>query len=137
MTGVIAVLAGSGGKLVELEDAILGDNAIGGADARYRLSSGGSVDHYTTLTGYVAQYDWLIMGSAGDYDARATLNSGSVAGGTTGSWLDLGSGAEWQVTDLIPDGLPQSADLTIEIRHSGSGSILASANVQISADRTA
>lgn len=102
--------------------------------ARYRLNSSGIVEK-ETHTASTTLETWLLVGSASDYEARATVNSGALAGvgnSATGSWLGLGSSLrQWGVG---VNGTLGAATLTIEIRNASSGDVLASAVVTLDAD---
>lgn len=101
--------------------------------ARYRLNSSGIVEK-ETHTASTTLETWLLVGSASDYEARATVNSGALAGvgnSATGSWLGLGSSRQWGVG---VNGTLGAATLTIEIRNASSGDVLASAVVTLDAD---
>lgn len=101
--------------------------------ARYRLKTSGIVEE-ETHTASTTLETWLLVGSASDYEARATVNSGALAGvgnSATGSWLGLGSSRQWGVG--VNDTLG-AATLTIEIRNASSGDVLASAFVTLDAD---
>lgn len=93
-----------------------------GSGSSYALESDGDI--IAAVVGDVG--DWITpKGKApGAYECRATLNSGSVATGTTGSWLALTSTRTWTV------GVSGSANLTIEIRLGST--VLASGTVIIS-----
>lgn len=77
---------------------------------------------------------WLLTGSASDYDVRATLNSGALTSGTTGSWLNLGTTRAWNVTRTSNVPGTDSANLTIEIRLTASGTVVATATVVFTAE---
>ncbi len=78
--------------------------------------------------------DWIIPnGSApDDYEVRATVNSGAVSSGTTGTWLPLTSDRSW-IVSCAGSGSSAAANLTIEIRK-GAGAALASAVYVLTAD---
>jgi hypothetical protein len=100
----------------------------------YRLTDGGKEETATgtaTSFPYVPEGDWVIPnGSASLYEVRATLNSGSLTTGTTGSWLSLGTTREWTLTRSTA-GI-SAVSLTIDIRLiGGPGTILATAPVNL------
>lgn len=77
--------------------------------------------------------DWVIPnGNASLYEVRATLNSGTLSSGTTGSWLALTSTRTWTVTRSVIG--VSTANLTIEIRRIGGTTILATAPVDMTVD---
>jgi hypothetical protein len=64
------------------------------ATAYYELQNDGDV-----MTSSGAGSDWLIGSVTGsDYECRATIVSGTLSTGTTGSWLALSSHRSWTVT---------------------------------------
>jgi hypothetical protein len=93
------------------------------AIAYYTVSSDGNVYPSPGTT-----YQWKNPGaSASSYDIRFTLNSGTIGSGTTGSWLNLGSGAQVIVKTRSPGAGAgtDTANLTVEIRDSGTLVVLA------------
>lgn len=102
--------------------------APGTATATYTLTSGG-LEQATGLS----DNTWMLAGSGGDYEARATLNSGALSSGTTGTWLSLGTTRAWSVTRSGAAGV-SSANLTVEIRLASSGAVLATAPVVLTAE---
>lgn len=98
------------------------DPAFG--DGSYSLESDGDIMTNTSVP--ADSGDWITpKGRApGAYEARATLNSGTLNGGTTGSWLALTSTRSWTCANTA------SANLTIEIRDGG-GTVVASGTVII------
>lgn len=118
---------------VRITDQSISDIGPPSALARYRLNSSGIVEK-ETHTASTTLETWLFVGSASDYEARATVNSGALAGignSATGAWLGLGSSRQWGVG---VNGSIGSAVLTIEIRNASSGDVLASAVVTLDAD---
>lgn len=63
---------------------------------------------------YPNLFQWKLQGAAGDYEVRATLDSGTLTSGTTGSWLACSTTRTW-VRTRTANGT-SSAQLTIEIR---------------------
>lgn len=105
---------------------------IDGATATYSLNSDGTVRNQT---GTVLE-DWITPTSAAgaDYEARATLTSGSISSGSTGVWEALSSTRSW--TNERPPGSldgTTSGVLLIEIRRASDGVVLADANVTVEA----
>jgi hypothetical protein len=76
-----------------------GGSAVYGARA-YVDVSGSEEDQDT--------FNWLTNGAGANYQVHATLNSGTLSTGTTGSWLAMSSTRSWETTG--------SANLTIKIR---------------------
>lgn len=102
--------------------------APGPASATYSLTNAG----LETATG-VSSNTWLLAGSAADYDVFATLNSGALTSGTTGSWLNLGTTRSWNVTRSGVVGI-STANLTIQVRSATSLVVLATVTVDITAE---
>jgi hypothetical protein len=83
------------------------------ATAGVRLRSTGQQDSRQGGV-YTQEHVWLQSGGvAGDYQVRATVNSGALSSGTTGTWLALSTTREWFVQSA---GGFESATITLEIR---------------------
>lgn len=106
------------------------------ATAAYSLENDGDVSR--TVNGAVTDLgDWMSpknSGLASLFECRATLNSGSLTGGTTGSWLGLGTTRSWTRTQTSVGA--SAANLTIEIRRAGTTTTIASCTVQLDAEVT-
>lgn len=99
------------------------------ATASYSLTSAGNL----TYTG--GGGTWLSpQVGMGQFEVRATLVSGSLTTGTTGSWLNLGTTRTWTVS-RSGEGV-SAAVLTIEIRLASSGVVQDTATVTFSAEVT-
>ena len=100
----------------------------------YRLTSGGKEESgfgSASSISYFEEGNWVVPnGSASLYEVRATVTSGAVTSGTTGSWLSLGTTREWTLTrDTVGN---SAVSLTIDIRLiGGPGTILATASVNL------
>lgn len=106
------------------------------ASATFSLESDGDIIKVTNTDGTVDLGNWIRPKSAAgaDYDCYATLNSGTLTSGTTGSWLSLGSTQSWNVTRTA---LGSSVvELTIQIRHASTLAVLDSTVVTITADKS-
>jgi hypothetical protein len=127
-----------GGDVITLigatEEVLETAPATGGAG--YRLTSGGLEESGTGTAAsilYGTIGNWVTpTGNAGLYEVRATLNSGAVSSGTTGSWLALTSTRTWTVTRGTVG--VSSANLTIEVRRASDGVVLGSAPVVLTVD---
>ena len=80
----------------------------------------------------IDEANWITpaMGMA-NYEVRATLLSGSVSSGSTGSWLSLGTTRSW-TRDRASNG-SASCGLLIEIRRTSDLSVVASASITLTA----
>ena len=132
MTGITAIMAGNArgsAPLVAINNA--SDSAFvfspNTATASYTLNNSGQV-----VLGNSGFFENWIIPQVGmsDYEARATLNSGSITSGTLDAWVSLGTSRTWQVVRSISG--VSGANLTIEIRLTG-GSVIDSATVTLSA----
>jgi hypothetical protein len=116
--------------VVTLSGEAIDDTVLDPSDATaaLRVDADGNVYSITSGAGTVqldSSTDWIrptTLASV-NFEVQATLNSGSLAGGTTGSWLTLDTDRAWSVAATAPGS--QSANLTIEIRYA-SGPTLAS-----------
>jgi hypothetical protein len=135
MAGMALMTAGggSGGATILLGyQFIFAFNSGARATAAYRLGSDGIV--YQSLNGgaYTSLATWCNPGAqAGNYECFATLSSGTLSSGTTGSWLALSSNQTW--TRFADVGFDFSAELSIVIRRVGDTAIAASATIDLQA----
>lgn len=102
---------------------------------KYQLTSGG-LEQYDDMAGYTTFNTWLLSGSASSYDVRATVVSGSVTSGTTGSWLNLGTTREWTRQNTLDIESSQQVVLTIELSLAGAATPIDSATVTLTATVT-
>lgn len=103
--------------------------------AGYRLNTSGIVESLVQAA-YTTLETWLLLGASSAYECRATLNSGALSSGTTGSWLALSSSREWTCVDSIVDGSPAQANLTMEIRNASTLVVQDSATITLYAERS-
>lgn len=99
------------------------DQTVEGAGlAGYRLNADGfAYERLSAGGGYTNLLEaWIVpqTGMSG-YESRATLNSGALSTGTTGSWQSLSLSQSWASTT--------TANLTIEIRDATTLAVLDSA----------
>ena len=104
------------------------------AIAEYNLRSDGVVSKFVNGLETVIG-NWIVPNTtASSYEVRATIVSGSLSSGTTGSYLSLGTTRSWAVSANSP-GTNQACTLTIEIRlTSGPGPVVATATVNLYAE---
>jgi hypothetical protein len=109
---------------------------IGGtASATYRLASTG-VASRTLVSGTLVSIpgQWLIAGSASDYEVQGTVIFSSGGGSLVGpgaGWNNLGTTRDWSLTATNDFA---ERDLLIEIRPVGSTSTAISATISINVD---
>lgn len=98
------------------------------AEARYALDSGGGADYYTIAEGTVSiSGEWLLVGANSAFEARATLVSGTLTAGTTGSWLALSTRREWTVAKTTLGS--KACTFTVEIRRVSDSVVVDSATI--------
>lgn len=102
--------------------------------AAYELNSDGNVNKYANGTPTDIG-DWLNPKSGmSGFECMATLNSGTLFSGTTGSWLDMVNSHSWAVRDTTKTGGAVTAGLTIQVREKANHSNSASCSVSLSAN---
>jgi hypothetical protein len=136
MSILLAAFGAIGGDRISLSGVSVSSVGAGTQTATYTLESDGDVMSATTGGGSVDQGDWIDpkANAPSDYEVQATLVSGTLSTGTTGSWLALSSNRSWTL-QRVTVGAATQVTLTIEIRK-GSGAVLASATVTLDAERT-
>lgn len=104
------------------------------ATAAYKLDNDGIAYYKGPATSYTAiSGTWLLSGAVADYEARATIVSGTLTSGTTGSWLSLATDREWVRTSL--SGYAQCV-LTVEIRNATTLEVLDAATITLTSEAT-
>lgn len=105
------------------------------ATAIFELQADGDIITQTDLTGAIDRGEWVNpkKTTGALFEARLTVNSGSVSSGTTGAWLALSSNRGW--TQSRPTVGLQTANVTLEIRKASSGTVLASKTFTFEAER--
>lgn len=105
---------------------------LGNAAAYFNMLSNGTITEFTNLGGTVGHGNWVTpTSSAANYQVRATLLTGALSSGITGSWLTMTSNQAWACADSA--GITQ-ATLTIEIRDTATSTVRATFNVSLYAD---
>jgi hypothetical protein len=135
MSILLAAFAAMGRDQISLSGQTITSSGAGTQTATYTLESDGDVITATKGGGSVDAGDWIApkTSAPSDYEVRATLDSGTLSTGTTGSWLALTSNRTWTVTRIAVGS--ETASITVEIRK-GSGATLASASITLTAERT-
>jgi hypothetical protein len=126
---------GKSAVTIFLADESFGDftGGFGTALAGYRLTSAGAVQGTVSGT-YATVGQWCTPGSASaDYEAFAAITFGGGTG-PFGSWVPLSSTQEW-ICEAFPPNF-QQVFFSVEIRKVGTTTILASANISLTADAT-
>jgi hypothetical protein len=130
MTAILAAAAGarfiSVAATVQLSNQTITKISKTTSTATYQITSDGTVRNQASTV----LEAWLTGGSASNYEVRATVTTGSINSGTTGSWLSCSSNRAWSITNSDPD-TNASAVLLIEIRDSATQTVRASASITL------
>lgn len=130
----ISHFVGAGANPIVLPNTNVDSFTISPADstAGFNLNSSGqrqqNVNGTTTNLGA-----WLTAGSASDYAARATINSGTLTSGPTGTWDVLSTTRSWTKVNTNNSPSAPSVNLTIEIRRVSDSVVMAAATVILTA----
>ena len=141
MSGIqMALLGVSSNPIIQLTTPITVAFPSGGsapAKTGYRVAN----DSYvytgvgTTALSYSQFEQWdSISSTVGNYEVRATYNSGTTPTGTLNTWLNLGTTQEWSLN--APTGNFRTCNLTIEIRDTATSTIRATATLTLESDAT-
>ncbi len=146
---MMLLLGGGGAKVNLTNHNLIGiDSEIGepfaSASARFRLNSSGTAEAVMAgngcsppAPGLLYSGEWLQGSSAGGaYEAFATLNSGTLSSGTTGSWVDCATSPSWSCAAArgTTGTTTQTANLTIQIRDKATSTVRASATIVLYAE---
>lgn len=123
---------GKSNDVISISDQTFSDYTFcSAAQAYYTLKSNG-VAYKGEGPTETSLGNWVTpTGSASNYEVYATLSSGSLTTGTTGSWLALSSNRLWSVEASGNNG--QSAVIVVEIRRIGTTTVLDSATISMEA----
>lgn len=136
VTGIYAAMGGgtSGGSgSITLNNASPSSTGSGTRTAGWKIDADGYV--YTLKQAAYTQQNQWTADAVSNYEVRATLDSGGVTTGTTGSWLACSTDREWTVEETVLDGTSY-AYLTVEVRSASTLIVLDSCTVNIIANRT-
>ena len=136
--GLTTPIAGAVTPRVSISNVSISDTTVAptNANAGYSLTSAGVINSITVSGGTVALGNWILPASAAGaaYEVRATESSGSVSSGPIGTWDALSTTRTWTRGRVALGS--ESVTLIIEIRQAGSGLVLASATVTLTAEKT-
>lgn len=143
MSGALLAHAGAmGGPRITLAPTYtVSDTTVSptNASAQFQLQSDGDVARITVTTGgggTVDVGDWItpISAAGANYEVRATVNSGSLSSGTTGSWLALSSTRTWAREQTTVGS--SACELLIEIRNASTTVVMDSSTVTLQAEKS-
>lgn len=107
-------------------------NSSGAAQA---VMAGNSCNPVAGTTNYTGE--WLLWGSSSSFECRATLVSGTLSSGTTGTWLALSTTRSWNVTSSVGAGggnAGKNCTILVEIRDAATLIVLDSDNIALISD---
>ena len=136
MTGIMAALMGNGTSAVIdfVDHTITSVGTSGGVTASYQVKSDG-FDYSVSTSGTVTT-QWITpVAFASGYEVYATLYSGALTIGTTGSWLAVSSDPFWTVTIAGPNSGTNSAVLTMQVRAIGTTTVLDTWTIYLTATK--
>jgi hypothetical protein len=130
----ISKFYGTSNAIIAFDSYNLSDFELDPNDATcyYQINSNGNV--YGTNVGVPLDLleQWATPTSiASQYEVFATLNTGSLSSGTTGSWLSLGTTRLWSVTRTTVGA--RVANMTMEVRKIGTATVLDTWTIEIEA----
>lgn len=138
MSGVMQVLLAGGGFVQLTNQSVTAWKfSSGSAIAEYGLDNDGTA--YTQENSGASvdiPGEWWSKGSTSglgaSYEVRATETSGTVSGGTVGTWQSLSSARAWWVTRSTAGS--KTCTLTIEVRNATTLVVLDSCSVTLTAE---
>lgn len=114
------------------------------ATATFTLNSSGvaqatTVGNASTPPAGTTNYtgEWMITPPNSAYEARATLVSGTLSSGTTGSWLALSTSRAWSVTISVAAGggsATKDCTILVEIRDASTLAVLDSDQIALQSE---
>lgn len=126
---------GKSSATVDFTDAYVLSTNSSPATAAYRVNTNGF--DYEGIQGvYSVLTQWVTPSSAGgDYEVFATVTSGTLTSGTTGSWVATSGNPTWTRTAGTPGGGAQIVELSMQVRKVGTGTVLDTWTVTLEAER--
>ena len=124
----------SAGATVNFNDASVTAAGVPAQSAGYRIDANGFV--YQVINGADTSLgQWVTPTSAaGNYEVFATVSSGSVSSGTTGSWVATSGSPLWTRVAVI-SGTINTVILSMQVRATGTGTVLDTWTVTLEAER--
>lgn len=123
--------AAGGGVSINDRTVFKGGNGTVTVQATYIL------DHYGTVRNHnlAILETWLLSGAAGDYESRATLQSGTTpTTGTMNTWQALSSDESWSLA--VAAGSTDTSVILVEIRDVATSTVQDSASITLQVDNT-
>lgn len=105
------------------------------ASATYTIKSNGTVEASTLTGGIIGTYQWVTpTTNSTSYQVFATLASGSISSGFTGSWLNTTVDNTWDI--LQPLNGSTTGTLNFQVRKAGNSTVLDTWSVTLSTERS-
>jgi len=131
VTGITAQMTSGGGPRIALAETTIDVTNTGAtASAAFRLATDGEVKRSINGAAYAKIDTWVTPPTsalAALYECRATIVSGSLTSGTTGTWLPLNADQTWTLSRASTGAL--TVEMTLEIRLAATGTVMASATI--------
>ena len=128
---------GTSNTLISITNQTITGSATSSAGAWYYLTSGGQVQGSTIFNGISPFFieNWVTPTSAAsNYEALVTVISGSLTGGTTGSYVALSSTRSWYIQSTSTG--TTTCVFTVQIRRVGTVTVLDTATITLNAEVT-
>jgi hypothetical protein len=124
----------SAGATVNFNDAVVTAAGVPSQSAGYRINTNGFV--YQVVNGVDTSLgQWVTPSSAGgNYEVFATVTSGSVSSGTTGSWVATSGSPLWTRVAAI-SGTINTVVLSMQVRAVSTTTVLDTWTVTLEAER--
>jgi hypothetical protein len=125
---------GKSATTVNFNDAVVTAAGVPSQSAGYRINTNGFV--YQVVNGVDTSLgQWVTPSSAGgNYEVFATLVSGTLSSGTTGSWVATSGSPLWTRVAAI-SGTLNIVELSMQVRATGTGTVLDTWAVTLEAER--
>lgn len=126
---------GTSAVVISITNQTVSDVTGGARDALvgYRLTSTGLAQTQSGTGSFGTVETWCTpTGEAVNYEALVTVTSGTLTSGTSGSWIALSTTRTWTRDASI--GLNELCVFTVEIRRTGTGTVLDTATITLEAD---
>lgn len=126
---------GTSNIVISITDQSVADVTGGGRTALtgYRLTSAGLAQTQSGTGSFTTVETWCTpTGEAINYDVLVTITSGTLTSGTAGTWVSLSTTQTWTRGAAI--GLSELCTFTVQIRRTGTGTVLDTATITLDAD---
>lgn len=134
LPGMVCTSGGAGGAGGAAEVSFIDRSAFTSALSPANATATWSAESTGNDTGSgLSSRVWLLSGAAADYELFASVTSGALTSGTTGSWLSLGTTRSYSVTRTDDADGQDQAVLACEVRRASDLVVIATFDVSITA----